>query len=358
MRNIYLSNSLATYRVDLCNALYREYACEIFFFADVPADSCMNVEEMRSRALFPDRHLNVRTFAGCKWASGIRALLDTYAPEVVFVPEFSLLTLQFLWYRRRYAFRLVSFCDDSLNMIEGNDFSRFHRLARRIMPRFLDQVIVSSAPVAKWYRQHFGKGVVMPIIADDVLLRERLSAALPRAEAFRVKYGLAEEQVVLFVGRLVALKNLPVLVEAVSSLDRPVRLVLVGDGVEAAKLKALSAGKAQVLFTGEQHGEDLLAWYQLADVLVLPSTQEAYGAVTGEALTAGCPVVVSRLAGSSDLVREGENGFCFDPHSPAELSQKLQSLLQRSTAGRPLVLRPSLLGRHFRTCIEQLLAQI
>ena len=358
MRNIYLSNSLATYRVDLCNALYREFACEIFFFADVPADSCMDVEEMRSRALFPDRHLRVRTFAGCKWASGIRALLHQYTPQVVFVPEFSLLAIQFLRYRRKYGFRLISFCDDSLNMIEGNDFSRFHRLARRIMPRFLDQIVVSSAPVAQWYQARFGKGLVMPIIADDVLLRERLAAALPRAEAFRVKYGLAAEKVVLFVGRLVALKNLPVLLEAVASLSFPVRLVIVGDGVEAGKLKAMTAGTARVLFTGEQHGEDLLAWYQLADVLVLPSTQEAYGAVTGEALTAGCPVVVSRLAGSSDLVREGENGFRFDPHSPAQLSQKLDSLLQQGPAGRPLALRPSLLDRHFRTCIQQLLARL
>ena len=356
MRNLYITNSPASYRVDLYNALYSRFSCEVFFFADVPADSCMNEQEMQERFAFPPRHLEIRSLRGLKWGRGIGALLKLYTPEYVFVPEFSLLALQFLRYRKRYGFRLVSFCDDSVDMISGNDYSRFHRLARKVLPKYLDQVVVTSRPVQQWYLSHFGKGLCFPIIVDDERLRERLVLALPHAEEIRSRYCLEKKKLVLFVGRLVGLKNVPRLIDAVARLeDKDVRLVIIGNGVEATALKQkASLLGLDVLFPGEQYGEDLLAWYQLADVHVIPSIQEAYGAVTGEALTAGCPVLVSRLAGSSALVIDGENGAVFDPFSVEELRALLERFLRRTVAGRPLQMRPSLLPVRFKDCFDQL----
>ena len=191
----------------------------------------------------------------------------------------------------------------------------------------------------------------MPIIADERRIRPELERVLPLSQKMR----LTEKPVVAFVGRFVGLKNIPTLLRAFEPLRDRAQLVLIGDGPERAALETLAP---YAHFTGFLSGDDLLAWYNLIDILVLPSTQEAYGAVTGEALMAGVKVVVSRKAGSADLVREGENGYLFNPKDEKELSACLLKLLEELAPGRPLALRENLLPYRFETCISDLLKEI
>lgn len=279
------------------------------------------------------------------------ARLESERPGRVFVPEFSTLVLKALRYRKKFGYKVISICDDSMDMIRGNDFGWKHRLARRIVPGFVDEIILHSPDVRQWYRSRFGKGLFMPIIADERRIRPELERLLPLSRQMR----LTEKPVVAFVGRFVGLKNIPTLLRAFEPLHDRARLVLIGDGPERAALEAVAP---YAHFTGFLSGDDLLAWYNLIDILVLPSTQEAYGAVTGEALMAGVKVVVSRKAGSADLVREGENGYLFDHKDEKDLSACLENLLEEMTPGRPLVLRENLLPYRFEACISGLLKEI
>ena len=281
----------------------------------------------------------------------LHARVESERPRRVFVPEFSSLVLKALRYRKKYGYKVISICDDSMDMIRGNDFGWKHRLARRIVPKFVDEIIVHSPDVRQWYQARFGKGLFMPIIADERRIRPELERVLPLSQKMR----LTEKPVVAFVGRFVGLKNIPTLLRAFEPLRDRAQLVLIGDGPERAALETLDP---YAHFTGFLSGDDLLAWYNLIDILVLPSTQEAYGAVTGEALMAGVKVVVSRKAGSADLVREGENGYLFDPKDEKGLSACLVKLLDELAPGRPLALRENLLPYRFETCISDLLKEI
>ena len=281
----------------------------------------------------------------------LHARVESERPRRVFVPEFSSLVLKALRYRKKYGYKVISICDDSMDMIRGNDFGWKHRLARRIVPKFVDEIIVHSPDVRQWYQARFGKGLFMPIIADERRIRPELERVLPLSQKMR----LTEKPVVAFVGRFVGLKNIPTLLRAFEPLRDRAQLVLIGDGPERASLETLAP---YAHFTGFLSGDDLLAWYNRIDILVLPSTQEAYGAVTGEALMAGVKVVVSRKAGSADLVREGENGYLFNPKDEKELSACLLKLLEELASGRPLALRENLLPYRFETCISDLLKEI
>ena len=281
----------------------------------------------------------------------LHARVESERPRRVFVPEFSSLVLKALRYRKKYGYKVISICDDSMDMIRGNDFGWKHRLARRIVPKFVDEIIVHSPDVRQWYQARFGKGLFMPIIADERRIRPELERVLPLSQ----KMMQTEKPVVAFVGRFVGLKNIPTLLRAFEPLRDRAQLVLIGDGPERAALETLAP---YAHFTGFLSGDDLLAWYNLIDILVLPSTQEAYGAVTGEALMAGVKVVVSRKAGSANLVREGENGYLFDPKDEKELSACLVKLLDELVPGRPLALRENLLPYRFETCISDLLKEI
>ena len=276
------------------------------------------------------------------------ALIRQAHPEIVFVPEFSAAALVALRLRKRLGYKVVSFCDDSLDMIQGHDFGWKHHLARRIVPMRLDNIILHSPEVVGWYQERYGKGLVMPILADERRIRPELERVLPLSEQLRP----SEKPIVAFVGRLVGLKNVPTLLRAFEPLKERAQLVIIGDGPDRKKLEAMAS---EALFAGIKSGDELLAWYNLIDILVLPSTQEAYGAVTGEALMAGAKVVVSRKAGSSSLVREGENGYLVDPTDVSGMTEALSRLLKDLSAGRKLVLRENLHQYRFVDSFRSLL---
>jgi len=71
-----------------------------------------------------------------------------------------------------------------------------------------------------------------------------------------------------------------------------------------------------ILFTGHIDGDIKWSAYKSAEIFVLPSYTENFGMSVVEAMSCGAPVIVSKRAGSYwDLVKEGENGFGFDPYN-------------------------------------------
>lgn len=331
MRNLYLSNLPAPYRMDFYRSLYREMECEICF-----QDLLGGVPGIQVR----------------RWSLGsLPNMLAAFRPERVIAPEFSAGAILSVALRKRYGYKVVTTCDDSLDMIQGNDFGWKHRLARHFVPRLLDEIILHSPEVAGWYQNHFGKGLFMPIISDERRVRPELERVLPLSQKTRP----TEKPIVAFVGRLAGLKNIPTLFRAFEPLRGQAQLVIIGDGPGRDALRPLAP---DALFTGMLSRDELLAWYNLIDILVLPSTQEAYGAVTGEALMAGAKVAVSNRAGSKDLVREGVNGFVFEPSDVTSLTDGLGRLLEDVPLNRPLCLRENLLPYRFETCIQALLKEI
>lgn len=354
--NLYFGVTIAPYAVDFCNALHERFHCRIFHRETDVADLAFDPSEVQKACRFPfERYPSGLGFRAFRMLS---RLVKEEKPEYVFTSEFSLTTLRFLLIRllTRQRFRIISVCDDSLDMILGNDFSRLHRAARHHVPRLVDNLILANPDSQAWYREHFGKGLLMPILSDERRLREEFEAALPLSRELRRQYGLETRPVLLFVGRLIPLKNLPFLLEAAAGLDAT--LVFVGDGPEEARLKAIAAEKGITAhFVGRKTGEPLAAWFNLADLLVLPSLQEAFGAVTGEALSAGCPVLVSTRAGSASLIRKGVNGDTADPTDQAAWHSALTRFLPSRPHGLDS-LRENLLPLSFDACFTNLIQEL
>lgn len=342
MRNLYISTYPARYRVDLCNVLAERLDCDIYHY--VPVE---NEADILRCARFGNKRLPVGNFFGKPYAKGLKALLEAARPSFVLVQEFSLITLQLLWLRKRFGYRVVSLCDDSMDLIRNRDFGWLHRLARHFVPTWLDDLVVSTPAVRDWYRTRFGKGQLMPILADERRVRPALERALPASERLRP----GDKPVVAFVGRLIDLKNIPTLIRAFAPFRDRAQLVIIGDGPNRKQLESLAP---EAVFPGMLAEDDLLAWYNRIDILVLPSFQEAYGAVTSEALMAGAKVIVSRTAGSADLVREGENGFLVDPTDEAGLTERIGRLLDGVGTTRPLTLRENLHPYRFADCAGKL----
>jgi glycosyltransferase involved in cell wall biosynthesis len=104
-------------------------------------------------------------------------------------------------------------------------------------------------------------------------------------------------------------------------------LVVCGDGELRDKLHRLAntLGIApRVRWPGFVQYPALPAYYAFAEAFILASTIEQWGRVVNEAMACGLPVLVSERCGSApELVREGENGFLFDPRDPDAIADAL-----------------------------------
>jgi len=90
--------------------------------------------------------------------------------------------------------------------------------------------------------------------------------------------------------------------------------------------------------------------YVAADVLVLPSISETWGLVVNEAMACGLPAVVSDAAGCApDLIEAGKTGFTFPAGDPAQLAQRLASLLEMKQHGHDF--RPALAEKMRTYCV-------
>ncbi|WP_055631865.1 glycosyltransferase family 4 protein [Streptomyces griseoruber] len=95
---------------------------------------------------------------------------------------------------------------------------------------------------------------------------------------------------------------------------------------------------------------DVVALYQKADVLCLPSRYESLPNVVCEALACGLPVLASAVSDNDRLVRDGENGFLFDPHEPRSIAEAIRRFAALSADER------AAMGRTGRRLAEELLS--
>jgi glycogen(starch) synthase len=151
-------------------------------------------------------------------------------------------------------------------------------------------------------------------------------------EAFRAKYALPDEKIVLYVGRLVYEKGIHVLINAVPKvLDRVnAKFIIVGSGYMKEQLLNIVRSmklEHKVLFMGFVDDETLLRLQKCADVSVVPSLFEPFGIVALEAMAAKSPVVVSDTGGLSEIVDHDVTGFKAYPNNPDSLAWGITKIL-------------------------------
>jgi len=155
----------------------------------------------------------------------------------------------------------------------------------------------------------------------------------------RTEMGISEESfVILFCGRLSSEKSPLDLLKAFDSVELTGKdLIFVGDGKLKSDLEkfVLEHDIKSVRFLGFQNRSEIGKFYAIADTLVLPSSQEATGAVVTEAMSFGLPIIVSDKVGfGMDLVNHGSNGFIFPVGDTSALAGYITQLMEASEEKR------------------------
>ena len=156
--------------------------------------------------------------------------------------------------------------------------------------------------------------------------------------------GQFDPMSIIFVGRLVRLKGVHVLLEALRLLrdqGLDAHLKIVGEGPESAHLEKTAGEQSlPVRFLGNQTAGEIRELLRQAAVLCAPSTTaggqmpEALGLVLLEAQAMGVPVVGTRNGGIPETLEEGQTGYLVDQESPAALAAALKMLLVNQAVNR------------------------
>jgi len=191
-----------------------------------------------------------------------------------------------------------------------------------------DRVVVPSRYSASIAHAAYGvpaeRLVVVPEPIDLGEWRRRFAAADRPARS---------APTVLAVARMYPRKRLQDLLRAAAILREripAVRVRIVGEGPESARLRALHAALGlgeTVTFLGDISRQALAVEYVGSDCFCLPTVQEGFGLVFAEAMAAGLAVVACRAAAVPELVEDRRTGLLVNRESPEELAMALETLL-------------------------------
>jgi glycosyltransferase involved in cell wall biosynthesis len=188
---------------------------------------------------------------------------------------------------------------------------------RHVIPQASGLLVTGE--LAREHVLHYGarpdRITVFPNTVDIPAYRDAAERLGPRRAEIRTRLGIADDAVVITqVSRLLPQKGPDETLEAVARAreltDRPLHLLLVGDGELRPSLEARAAQlQLDVTFAGFLQGEQLLESYAATDVFALFSRREPWGIVVNEAAAFGLPLVLTdRVGAAADLLVPGENG--------------------------------------------------
>jgi len=138
-----------------------------------------------------------------------------------------------------------------------------------------------------------------------------------------------KKNTILFVGNLIPLKRLDLLLEAYAESGiKNSLLLVVGGGYGVKKYKKMAEDlylNDRIKFEGPcLESKKLSVYYNLADLVVVPSDYETFSLVTLESLACGTPVLASNIEALSNKITEGENGFLFEKGIKTDLIIQLK----------------------------------
>ncbi|MGE2724511.1 glycosyltransferase family 4 protein [Mycolicibacterium pulveris] len=171
-----------------------------------------------------------------------------------------------------------------------------------------------------------------------------------RDDALRRRWSPHGRPVVGFVGRLAPEKHVERLAPLAARDD--LQLVIVGDGVDRAKLQRTLPS---AVFTGPLYGAQLAAAYASMDVFVHPGEHETFCQAVQEAMASGVPVVAPNAGGPRDLVAPYRTGLLL---AVDEFTAKLPAAVEHLIAARArysVAARRSVLGRTWPAICDELL---
>jgi glycosyltransferase involved in cell wall biosynthesis len=211
---------------------------------------------------------------------------------------------------------------------------------QRVLARDVDRLVVVSDAMGDALAQN---GIGPATTIWNALPLEERHASPAAVAALSARLGLTGRRVIFHGGRLDRLKGSLELVRAFALVRRAVpdaALLTVGEAQpgfrdEIESLAERLDVRAGLVHAGWLTGEELLAAYELSDVIATPSLCfESFGLLNVEAMALRKPVLASMWGGPSDVVQDGVTGYLVNPLHVRTMADRLTALLSDRALAR------------------------
>ena len=264
----------------------------------------------------------------------IRSLLQ-FQPDVIFVDGFGMWTVFVLCLKIVKPWRVVIVCDGSSPGVDHRN-SKTRLCLRRIMTRLADAFVTNNRAGKAYFTDVIG-AEEQRVFARPYLIPDAKSLSQSSQDQSLPDLRL-HHPIFLFVGEIVPRKGLHELFQACSLLKKDgindYSLLIAGEGWQRQELEdwlETHELKSQVKWLGKVTYQQLGAYFQYADIFLFPTLEDVWGMVVPEAMIFGKAILCSQWSGAAELVKEGENGYIFDPHNPKELAHRMQAFIHDPT---------------------------
>ena len=200
----------------------------------------------------------------------------------------------------------------------------------------------------------------LPVKADIRVIPNFLDCQLHQRSsdtklAAHYQNGNPDTKLVIHVSNFRPVKRAPEVVEIFRRIrdQLPARLLLVGDGPDLPRARqvAKDLGLADdVEALGEQ--EQVVPLLSVANLFLLPSTEESFGVAALEAMACGVPVVASRVGGLPEVIEHDVSGFLHDPHDLEGMAESGVRVLTDASLSEA-ILAGGLRAVHEKFCAEE-----
>lgn len=265
---------------------------------------------------------------GLPYFHGIVEDLDKLEPDIIHICSPTLLGMYGLKYAQRRKIPVVtSYHTHFVRYFAYYGFDKFEDIGWGYLKWFHNQFDKTYAPSPSTVRELQQRGFKNVELWQRGIDLNRFSSNL-RNEALRESVGAKDKPILLFVGRLVAEKDLDDVIEAnliLKSKGYDFKQVIVGDGPYRS---ILEERLPDAHLTGYKLGKDLSEWYASADLFVFPSTTETFGNVILEAFASGIPAVGVNTGGVGDIINDKKDGRIAKANNPKDLANKIKYFLK------------------------------
>lgn len=190
---------------------------------------------------------------------------------------------------------------------------------------------------------------------------ERFQETGRSREDVRAEFGLKEDdKFIVSVGELDDNKNHITVIKALAMLEhKNLKYVVCGVGPNKDMLEKYAQERGlgdKVILAG--YRSDIPDILNAADIFVFPSFHEGMPVAALEAMACGLPLVCSRIRGNVDIVKDGENGFLFEPEDFITLAFSLEKLISNQIQSKQFGEKNKVIVQQysFDTVVEELSA--
>ena len=201
----------------------------------------------------------------------------------------------------------------------GGFAKKMLRLGEKMMCRHAHEVIVLTDVMRDYLWQRYNRE--SSIIPNGAFIHHNneTNHLLP--------FGLEPGKYIISVSRIIRLKGIQYLIEALKALpDKQIKLAVIGDGEYKEELEKLAQDDARIVFTGNQSGEALDQLYSHAALFVQSSEMEGLSISLLEALAHGIPCIASEI--SANRQAADSVALYFESKNVEKLKNRLAHALE------------------------------